>query len=65
MITLRSEAQRRAAKKYKAKVKTYTIECYPTDANIIYKLESERAKNGYSNYIKKLIKNDIERNETK
>lgn len=63
---MKTEATRAAKKKYRReKVKVYSIECYPTDAKIIYKLESERAKKGYSNYIKNLIKNDIERNETK
>lgn len=62
---MKTEAQKRAKKKYKAKIKVYTIECYQTDAEIIYKLETERAKKGYSAYIKKLIKNDIEKESSK
>jgi hypothetical protein len=58
-----SEAQKKAKKKYKANVKRYVIECYPTDSDIITALEKHKAENGkkegYSTYIKKLIRKDI------
>lgn len=59
---MKTEAQKRARNKYKLKVKKYTLECYPTEPEIIAKLEAERQADGYSAYIKRLIKEDIARN---
>lgn len=60
-----SETQKRAKRKYKANVKRYFIECYPTDTDIINALEERKTENGkkegYNTYIKKLIRKDIEK----
>ena len=52
-------AQKRARNNYKQKVKRYEIQCYPTEPEIIAKLEAEKGKGGYVPYIKDLIRADI------
>lgn len=58
---MKTEAQKRARNNYRKKLKTYSVECYPTDADIIAKLEAEKQAGGYMSYIKKLIREDITR----
>lgn len=53
-----TEAQKRAKAKYKEKVRTFRIDVYPTEKDILDKLESELP---YAAYIKRLIREDIER----
>lgn len=57
------ESQKKAKAKYKSKVKVFRIECYPTEADIIAKLEEEKQKEGYATYIKDLIRADMEKPE--
>lgn len=60
---MKTEAQKQAQARYQKKCKTYTIVCYPNDADIVAHLESKKATggnhNGYSTYIKELIRKDI------
>ena len=57
-----SEALKRAKAKYKAKVETLRIELYPTDADIKEKIaERLAAGEGKATYIKRLIREDIEK----
>lgn len=65
---MKTEAQKRARKNYRKKIKTYTLECYPeTEPELIAKIEEEKEKGkkniagGYAAYIKKLIREDIAR----
>jgi hypothetical protein len=68
---MKTEAQKRAnrnaKKKYKLKCKVYQLCAYPTDSDIIAKLERVRELNGgnYSPYIKALIRKDIKESEAK
>lgn len=57
------ESQKAAKKKYQEKSKRYYLECYPSETDIIAKLESEREKDGYVKYIKRLIREDIAKNK--
>ena len=52
-----SEARKRAKKKYNEKVVKVTIEFYPTDAELIKKLQEQPNK---QKYIKDLIRKDME-----
>ena len=56
-----TEAQKRAKAKYQEKVRTFRIDVYPTETDILHKLTSVEK---YSTYIKNLIRADIEREET-
>lgn len=53
-----SEAHKKAAKKYKAKVKRITVDFYPTEADLFEYLQSQEKK---QTYIKDLIRADMER----
>jgi|GEM_PF-6790427 len=53
-----TEAHQRAKKKYRAKLKRFTIEFYPTEAELIAQIEKQPKK---QTYIKDLIRADIER----
>ena len=53
-----NEAQKRAKKKYQSKVKRFTVDFYPTEADLIALLEKQPKK---QTYIKDLIRADIER----
>lgn len=55
------ESIKKAKAKYKSKVSVFRIECYPTETDIIAKLEEEKQKEGYATYIKKLIREDMNR----
>lgn len=57
---MKSEAQKRARQKYaKTKIKKFTLDCYPTDADIKEKLKEEKQNGGYATYIKRLIREDL------
>lgn len=57
----RSEAQKRADRKYKAeKVKKMLLEFYPTDTDLIEHLEKQDKK---QTYIKNLIREDIRKEQ--
>lgn len=51
-----SEAQKKAKKKYQAKVKRFTVDFYPTEAELIEHLAKQPKK---QTYIKDLIRADI------
>ena len=53
---MRTEAQKRAKKEYRKKCRELRITLYPTDQDIIDKIES---LGQYSPYIKELIRKDI------
>lgn len=53
-----TEAQRRATKKYKEKVKRITLEFSPAEADIWDHIQSQEKK---QTYIKDLIRADIEK----
>ena len=53
-----SEAQLKAVKKYKEKVKRITIEFHPTEAHMWEHIQSQPKK---QTYIKDLIRADIEK----
>lgn len=55
-----SEAQRKAIRKYKEKVKKITIEFSPAEADILAHTNNQPKK---QTYIKKLIRADMERGE--
>lgn len=55
-----SEAQRRAVTKYKQKVKRITIDFAPTETELWEHLQNQEKK---QTYIKKLIRNDLEKGE--
>lgn len=54
-----TDAERRAKKKYREKTIFFRLELYPTDADIINKLDNVPTKAGY---IKNLIREDIKKN---
>lgn len=53
-----SEAQKKALEKYKAKVKRFTVDFPPSDADLWEQLNSQPNKQGY---IKELIRADMEK----
>ena len=55
-----SEAQLKASKKYKEKVKRITIEFHPTEAQMWEHIQNQPKK---QTYIKSLIKEDMERSK--
>lgn len=55
-----TEAQRKAVKKYKEKVKRITIDFYPSEEDIWDHLQSQEKK---QTYIKGLIKDDMQKGE--
>lgn len=56
------EYERRAKNKYKEKIETLRVELYPTDEDIKKKLlEIQEAGEKKSTYIKRLIREDIEK----
>lgn len=57
-----TEAQKRAKKTYGTKCKRLLLTFYPTEDDLLKKLEEERQKapqRAYSGYIKDLIRKDI------
>ena len=61
-MTERTAAQKRADQKYKTKVETLRVDLFPTDEDIKKRL-SERLRAGEkkATYIKRLIREDIEK----
>ena len=57
-----SEAHNKAQSKYRKNLKRMTIEFYPTDQDILDKLDSVESKQGY---IKNLIREDIKKEDTR
>ena len=57
-----SEAHNKAQSKYRKNLKRMTIEFYPTDQDILDKLETVESKQGY---IKDLIRADIKKEGTR
>ena len=55
---MRSEAQKRARNNYRAKGKRFTIEFYPTEADLIEHLDRQEKK---QTYIKELIRRDMQK----
>ena len=55
-----SEAQRKAVKKYKEKVKRITIDFYPSEAELWDHIQQQPNKHGY---IKDLIRRDMKGEE--
>lgn len=54
---MRTEAQKEAKKRYRAKVKRITVEFYPTEKVLIDKIEAQPQK---QTYIKNLIRKDVD-----
>ena len=59
----KTEAQKRASKKYDAKAKRLAIAIFPSEKDILKKINEEAEKDGYAPYIKRLIREDIKRNK--
>ena len=59
----KSEAQKRANKKYDAKARQLILRIYPSEPDILAKINAEIDKGGYAPYIKRLIREDIERSK--
>ena len=57
-----SEAQKKAVKKYKEKVKRITIEFHPSEIDLYEHIQQQSKK---QTYIKDLIRADVERNGDK
>ena len=55
-----SEAQKKALEKYKAKVKRFTVDFPPSDAELWEHLQQQPKK---QTYIKDLIRADMEKNK--
>ena len=55
-----TEAQKKALEKYKAKVKRFTVDFPPSDANLWEHLNSQPNKQGY---IKNLIRENMENSQ--
>lgn len=55
-----TEAQKRAKEKYQSKVKRFTIDFYPTEAELWEQIERQPKK---QTYIKNLIKADMEKEQ--
>lgn len=53
-----TEAQKRAKQKYQEKVKRFTVDFYPTEADIYEQLQKQEKK---QTYIKDLIRADIKK----
>ena len=53
-----SDARKRAKAKYNEKVTKVTIEFYPSDADLLQKVQEQESKQGY---IKDLIRKDMKK----
>lgn len=56
-----TEAQKRAHAKYEAKAKRLAISLYPSEIDLLDKISEVSKTEGYSPYIKRLIREDIAR----
>lgn len=59
----KTEAQKRAKKKYEAKAKRLAINVYPSEQDLMDKILQVSKEEGYAPYIKRLIREDIERSK--
>lgn len=58
------DKDRTARANYRKKVRTLRVELYPTDSDIKNRIEERlQANEGYATYIKRLIREDILREE--
>lgn len=57
---MKTEAQKRASRKYRAKTKKMQLEFYPTEADLITHLEKQDKK---QTYIKNLIREDMRKEQ--
>lgn len=55
-----SEALKKAKAKYKAKVKRFTVDFYPTETNLFEHLSNQEKK---QTYIKNLIREDMNKRQ--
>lgn len=56
---MKTEAQKRAKKKYKQNIKRIAVDFYPTEADLIKQIEKQPQK---QTYIKNLIRADMQKN---
>lgn len=56
-----TEAQKRATERYREKSKQLILRIYPSEQDILDKILEVAENEGYSPYIKRLIRDDIER----
>lgn len=56
-----TDAQKKAKLKYEAKAKRLAISIYPSEQDILDKILQVSEEGGYAPYIKRLIREDIER----
>ena len=59
----KTEAQKRASKKYDAKAKRIEIKIFPPEQDILDRIIQVSAEEGYAPYIKRLIREDIKKDE--
>lgn len=59
----KTEAQKRAKAKYEAKAKRLAINVYPSEQDIMDKILQVSEEEGYAPYIKRLIREDIEKSK--
>jgi hypothetical protein len=59
----KTEAQKRASKKYDAKAKRIEIKIFPSEQDILDRIIEMSAEEGYAPYIKRLIREDIRKGE--
>lgn len=59
----KTEAKKRANKKYDAKARQLILRIYPSEPDLLEKINAEIEKGGYAPYIKRLIREDIERSK--
>ena len=58
---MKTEAQKRASKKYDAKAKRIEIKIFPSEQDILDKVMEISKTEGYATYIKRLIREDIKK----
>lgn len=59
----KTEAQKRAQAKYDAKAKQLILRIYPSEQDILDKILQVSEEGGYAPYIKRLIREDIEKSK--
>jgi hypothetical protein len=59
----KTEAQKRASKKYDAKAKRVEIKIFPSEQDILEKILKVSTQEGVAPYIKRLIREDIKKDE--
>lgn len=58
---MKTEAQRAARRRYDRKCKRLAVTIYPSEPDIMARIEQVEGGEGYGPYIKRLIREDIER----